>query len=112
LIGDAASGGISLDWGVNGAVLFGRQSVHGYRQTNEPTIVYYTSHPLNRSKQVIVPNLRGFAGLSWRYPDAKISMGYRADMFFGAMDGGIDAAHRENVGFYGLFASVSIGLGG
>jgi hypothetical protein len=37
---------------------------------------------------------------------------YRADFFFGAMDGGIDTAKKENVGFYGPFATISIGLGG
>lgn len=112
LIGDAAGGGISLDWGVNGAVLFGRQSVRGYRQTNEPAVSYYNSHPLNRDKQVVVPNLGGFAGVSWRYPNAKVSLGYRTDFFFGAIDGGIDTAKKENVGFYGPFASISVGIGG
>ncbi len=123
LLGDA-SGGISLDWGVNGAVLFARQRAAGHHQTSKFSVtysisdshekrpVYQHAFPLDRSKQAIVPNLGGFAGLSWRYPNAKISFGYRADMFFGAMDGGIDAAHRQNVGFYGPFASVSIGLGG
>jgi iron complex outermembrane receptor protein len=66
----------------------------------------------NRARSVVVPNLGGFAGLSFRYTTAKISLGYRADLFFNAMDGGIDAARKENVGFYGPFASVSIGLGG
>jgi hypothetical protein len=121
LIGQA-NNGISFDWGVNGAVLFGRQRVRGHHQTTNLAVtysrgqhknpVYQTSVPLNRSKQVVVPNLGGFAGVSWRYPNAKISMGYRADFFLGAMDGGIDTARKENVGFYGPFASVSIGLGG
>lgn len=30
----------------------------------------------------------------------------------GVMDGGIDTAKSENVGFYGPFASVSAGIGG
>ena len=60
----------------------------------------------------MVPDLGGFAGLSWCVPNAKVAIGYRADFFFGAMDGGIDGAHRENVGFYGPFASISVGLGG
>jgi hypothetical protein len=119
LLGDAG-GGISLDWGLNGAVLFGRQKLTGHHLTSGYAIfysgaakhlIYQHSFPLDRSKQVIVPNLGGFAGVSWRYPNAKISMGYRADMFFGAIDGGIDTAHRENVGFYGPFATISIGFG-
>ena len=32
--------------------------------------------------------------------------------FFGAMDGGFDAANKENRSFYGPFATVSVGLGG
>ena len=119
IAGNTNDGELGIDWGINAAVLFGRQSVRGHHQT---TKVYYTATyaksvfrntaPLNRGKQVIVPNIGGFAGVSWRYPNAKISLGYRADMFFGAMDGGIDTRKSENVGFYGPFASVSIGLGG
>ena len=44
----------------------------------------------DRTRTVIVPNLGGFAGVSYCFPDAKLSLGYRADFFFGAMDGGID----------------------
>jgi hypothetical protein len=73
---------------------------------------YRDATNFNRSRMVTVPNLGAMAGLSFRYADAKISFGYRADFFFGAMDGGIDTAHRENVGFYGPFATISIGLGG
>jgi hypothetical protein len=61
---------------------------------------------------VTVPNIGGFAGLSFRYNVAKISFGYRADFFFGAMDGGIDTRKNYDRNFYGPFASVSIGLGG
>jgi hypothetical protein len=49
--------------------------------------------------------------VSWRTSNAKVSLGYRADMFFGAIDGGIDTRKNENRGFYGPFASISIGLG-
>jgi iron complex outermembrane receptor protein len=66
----------------------------------------------NRSRLVAVPNLGGFAGISYKYQNAKVSFGYRADEFFGAMDGGIDSYKAENRGFFGPFASVTIGLGG
>lgn len=125
LIGDATDGGISLDWGVNGAILFGHQRVRGHHQTTNLAVVYsyrydYTLHKkpvyqdsvaLNRDKQVIVPNFGGFAGVSWRYPNAKVSFGYRADMFFRAIDGGIDARKTYDRGFYGPFAAISIGIG-
>jgi hypothetical protein len=61
---------------------------------------------------VIVPNIGGFAGLSVRFPNAKVSLGYRADAFFGAMDGGIDVRKTYDRDFYGPFATISIGLGG
>jgi hypothetical protein len=123
LIGNPSAGNITLDWGLNGALLFGRQSVQGYRQVTNyyhyctdgcfnQTVAYRHTAPLNRRHEVVVPDLGGFAGLSWRYPIAKVSIGYRADMFFGAVDGGIDSVHREARGFYGPFASVSVGLGG
>jgi hypothetical protein len=59
-----------------------------------------------------VPNLGGFAGVSYRYNNAKISFGYRADLFFGAIDGGIDHRHSETLNMGGPFANISFGLGG
>jgi hypothetical protein len=127
LSGRAQNGQISFDWGLNGAVLFGRQKSVGSHQTKGVLntgvniaflgIYYHTTHythggPRNRSRMVAVPNLGAMAGVSFRYANAKVSLGYRADMFLGAMDGGIDARKSENVGFYGPFANVNIGFGG
>ncbi|HUJ04303.1 MAG TPA: hypothetical protein VLW75_11735, partial [Rhizomicrobium sp.] len=70
-----------------------------------------TSGGTSRSKDVTVPNLGGFAAVSWRYADAKISVGYKADFFFNAIDGGIDTRKEENRAFYGPFASISVGIG-
>jgi hypothetical protein len=124
IVGHADNGGLSLDWGLNAALLFGRQKVGGHHQTigayyktNAVRKYHFTSHfqrsgNPDRSRTVLVPNLGGFAGLSFRYSDAKISLGYRADLFFGAMDGGIDTRKNENVGFYGPFATVSVGIAG
>ncbi len=116
LLGAAEKGLVSLDWGVNAALLFGRQKAAAHHETVETrynglrTVIY--DHPASpaRSKSVTVPNLGGFAGLSLRYANAKISFGYRADMFFGAVDTGIDTRKTENRSFYGPFASISIGL--
>jgi iron complex outermembrane receptor protein len=125
--GDASNEQITFDWGSNGAVLFGRQRSRGYHQTNgklttgianfPPEFYYHTTHYThsrthNRSRMVTVPNLGGFAGISFKYQNAKVSFGYRADEFFGAMDGGIDSYKAENRGFFGPFANISIGLGG
>jgi hypothetical protein len=117
--GNPDSSEIAVDWGINGAVLFGHQSVRGHHQSTTARYRrYYPTGPLSyyskveaRTKQVSVPNLGGYAAVSWRYANAKVSLGYRADMFFGAIDDGIDAAKKENRGFYGPFASISIGIG-
>jgi hypothetical protein len=125
LLGDKDRADLSLDWGINAALLFGRQKA----KTSHETAAYYENgkylrgagfEPLythgpfhkTRSHSVIVPNLGGFAGLSVNYPNAKISLGYRADFFFGAVDAGIDARQTKTLGFHGPFATLSIGLGG
>jgi hypothetical protein len=59
-----------------------------------------------------VPNLGGFAGMSLKFPNAKVSLGNRADFFFGAMDAGIDTRHTDDMNFHGPFAKISVGLGG
>lgn len=81
----------------------------------EPTyLTLYTPRPYQRarSRTVTVPNLGGFAGVSVKYPNVKMSLGYRADFFFGAVDAGIDARNTKDLDFQGPFATVSIGLGG
>jgi hypothetical protein len=67
---------------------------------------------MERSRSVVVPNVGGFVGMSLRFPNAKVSLGYRIDAFFGAMDGGIDTRKTYDRDFYGPFATISIGLGG
>lgn len=132
-VGNQDRGEIAFDWGINAAILFGRQKMRGHRQTtvrsfykksNEALLGTYGSKFMtvsvaqhnqsgnpNRRRSVLVPNLGGFAGISFRYSDAKVSFGYRADYFFCAMDGGIDTRKSENLGFKGPYASISIGLG-
>ncbi len=125
VIGRRDAGHITVDWGIDASLLFGRQTIRGSHQTSAryfhgspfalpppPTSHYLLSADVDRSHSVIVPNAGGFAGLSVRYPSAKISLGYRADFFFGAMDGGVDSRKSVTPGFYGPFATVSIGLGG
>jgi iron complex outermembrane recepter protein len=121
--GNAETTELTLDWGASAALLFGRQrtkvhhqttgrykSVHAFQSVGPVT---YQPPPFDktRSRSVTVPNVGGSLGLSFRYPNAKISIGYRADFFFGAEDGGIDTRKSENRSFYGPFASISIGVG-
>ena len=122
-IGDAQNGEVALDWGLNAALLFGRQKVHGEHQvtgthfkgqglfTMTITSQYAHGAPVSRSRRVTVPNLGGSLGLSFQFVDAKVSVGYRADVFFGAIDGGIDTRKSENRSFFGPYATISIGLG-
>jgi hypothetical protein len=111
LLNRSAMGTVTFDWGANAAILFGKQK-SDIRQMTSEVGVYQTTAAPGRTKSIQVPNVGGFAGFSVRYADAKVSMGYRADFFFGAIDGGIDARKSENRGFYGPFANISFGIGG
>jgi len=125
LLGNSDAGELALDWGLNAAVLFGRQKAKVSHATQAYRLYQagdgvpgtysaaYPSRNINHSRQrsVAVPNLGAFAGISVRKQNAKFSLGYRADFYFGAMDTGIDARHTENLGFNGPFATISIGLG-
>lgn len=124
LIGQPDSGQLALDWSANAAILFGRQRVRVSHQATAQQLVYQFGYvsalgPIvappvagTRSHSVVVPNLGGSAALSFRFTNAKVSLGYRADFFFGAMDRGLDVRDAGTVGFHGPFATVSIGLGG
>lgn len=126
-ISDSLTDGLSIDWGASAAVLFGRQKARVSLKTQEihyttgfagtaPPNVYLLTHTTAvsaRNRVVVVPNIGGFAGLSYNMGGrGKIALGYRADFFFGAIDGGIETRKSENVGFYGPFASIGIGIGG
>jgi hypothetical protein len=128
--GSAETSEISFDWGLNAALLFGRQKTRTHHQTTQQyhylqpgqfrtapgsRVTRYRNPATpdhTRSRSATVPNIGGFAGLSFRYANARISAGYRADFFFGALDGGIDTHKTYDRSFYGPFATISIGLGG
>ncbi len=128
LDGDLDSGALSLDWGLNAALLFGKQNTkvshstitdyyHGRLTNVFPNVVrpaihehYSTGKNSNRSRTVTVPNVGGFAGISYRFTSAKLSVGYRADFFVHAIDGGIDTRRDVTRSFNGPFASISFGI--
>lgn len=126
LIGERDGMELALDWGVNGALLFGRQKADVSHHTShydnmmffgggnniKRFLQYYNFNATERSKRVTIPNLGVMAGLSANFPKAKVSLGYRADFFFGAMDMGIDTRQTQTMSFHGPFAKISIGLGG
>jgi iron complex outermembrane receptor protein len=127
IAGNPKNGEFSFDWGANAALLFGRQKARVQDQETghyaskaaffnthyavPPYIVTY-QHPGGHitDRSVVVPNVGGTAGASWRIDNVKVSAGYRADFFFGAMDVGIDSRKSSTMGFYGPFASVSVGF--
>ncbi len=89
LVGNPRNAEFTFDWGANAALLFGRQKVRAHHQTMQQynssyhfngtlPIVYHHSYNPGRSKTVIVPNIGGFAGVSLKFPNAKISIGYQA----------------------------------
>lgn len=121
VLGSESSAVLAFDGGMNASLLFGRQKTkeshstagyypHGCNCTHPPTYVHGGN--VARSRSVTIPNVGGFAGVSLKFPNAKISLGYRGDFFIGAMDTGIDSRKTSTVGFYGPYASISIGLGG
>jgi iron complex outermembrane recepter protein len=122
--GNAHDGELAVDWGVNAALLFGKQKARVQHQESSHYVMkqwvfaggYYSGYhavPPARitDRSLTVPNVGGFAGVSWRVQDFKVSMGYRADFFFGAMDTGIDARRNSNAAFNGPYASISVGIG-
>ncbi len=133
IVAQGDDGDVTVDWGVNASALFGRQKVRGHvNKTGEHYKTfgqvnyflgissfykgiadsYHDQQNIDRSHSIVVPNIGGFAGLSFRYAAAKVSFGYRGDFFFGAMDGGTDARKTYNRNFFGPYATISIGLGG
>ena len=125
VMSDNAGMTVAFDWGVNGAILFGRQRAQTHHQTagyyfkgkiadNPAVFTVYVNPPVDHSRvrSVMIPNVGGFAGLSLKFPNAKVSIGYRGDFFFNAMDTGWDTHTSSTTSFYGPFASISIGLGG
>lgn len=122
IAGNLQNGELNLDWGANAALLFGRQKSAGQHQAtgryhgygHYHNTAFYGPSPVShdRSRGVTVPDVGGFAGVSLQWNSAKVSLGYRADFFFNALDTGIDARHDTTRGYYGPFASISIGLGG
>ena len=65
-----------------------------------------------RDRERNMPNFGGYASITYRLQDVKLSLGYQADVFLGAVDGGIDVSRNYDRGFYGPFVKISLGIGG
>jgi hypothetical protein len=109
---------LSFDWGAKAAMLFARQKMSGDFLTHASIVqggypVYFTpiANPVRRSRNVTIPNAQGVAAISFTLPNAKVTVGYRADVYWNALDGGIATRKSMNRSFYGPFARISVGLG-
>jgi len=118
IAGNPSDEELTVDWGINAALLFGRQRTRGEHQTSGHYRRQYanshytaTGNSFDRSRRVTVPNVGGMLGMSLKFSNFKMSLGYRGDFFFGAMDTGNDTRKTGVTGFYGPFASISFGLG-
>lgn len=104
-ISDMDGGAVSLDWGANVAVLFGRQKATG-------VLVYDDGYALEtaRSRNVTVPAVGGFAGLSWQPADSglRVAFGYKVDAYFNALDGGVFQRVQVDRIQHGPFLKIGI----
>lgn len=120
-LAESSNGKFTLDWGVNAALLFGRQKFSGqYSSTyvlktnhRQGTFSTSTTHSFSlreRSRMAVTPNIGAFAGFSYKWPSTRVSIGYRADVYFNAVDGGLNAARNVDRSFYGPFVKIAVGL--
>ena len=120
IAGQPDSGELGIDWGLNGGLLFGRQTLsqtvdayyrYGKRVHYAHPSVHRTAQSSRwRQRKATVPEAGAYAALYYRFPNAKVSLGYRADWYFNALDGGLASAQQVDRGFFGPFASISIGV--
>jgi hypothetical protein len=121
LWGATQDSGFSLDWGLNAALLFGKQKDKVQHQTTSILACYGQHCPgatpardttaITITHSTTVPNVGGFAGVSYRWGDFKGTAGYRADFFFGALHSDLNGEKPVTLGFTGPYASISIGIG-
>jgi hypothetical protein len=95
---------LSIDWGADASVLFGKQ-----KMTLSAAYSTGPNYTATRRKSATVPSVGGYLALSWHGGEGtKISLGYRADEYFKALDGGFDTAAKIDRAFYGPFIKIGI----
>jgi hypothetical protein len=65
-------------------------------------------------KSVVVPNVEAFAAMSWQLSDipGRFTAGYRVDVYFNVIDGGIDEPDSIDRIIHGPFARFTIEFDG
>jgi outer membrane receptor protein involved in Fe transport len=128
------AGTVSLDWSVEGGVLFGERESRLTQEVMERSADYaayiffdaigfgidlptpnVTLHPVEdvtRSEGVTVPVIGGALGVSYEAGAFKIGAGYRWERYFDAIDGGFEEAEGVDRTIDGPFFKVSMGFGG
>ena len=124
LVGNEREGHVNFDWSANAAVLFGRHKMAAHHQsssfyryggiigTHHTQRVEGLPVDIQRSRSVVTPDVGAVASVSYNVESFKFALGYRADLFFNAIDGGIDTRKSYNRILHGPFATINIGLGG
>lgn len=108
LPGEMGHKGFSIGLGVDGSVLFGRQ-----KATDTVDIAYggYTGQFPNfrRSRTKTVPTVGAFGQVNWAVPGnpLTVSLGYKVDDYFGAVDGGFAGSHSIDILEHGPFVSLT-----
>ncbi len=62
-------------------------------------------------KNITVPNVGGFMGITLNVHDVDVSLGYRADWFGNVTDAGLASRKSSDMLLHGPYASISVGLG-
>jgi len=120
------SGQLALDVGLEGVVLFGKQTAtvegqitENYASGNFQGPSSYgtttTTTPLDiapREKDVTVPGIRANLGLAYSLGGVKLSGGYRIERYYDAIDGGWGERQEYDRTFEGPYFKVSVGFGG
>jgi hypothetical protein len=101
-----ATSHFAVGWGADAAVLFGTTSVDGAAVFSDGDV--YADLSGHRSESVTVPNVGAHLSLDYHTPSTPvtISLGYRVDAYFGAIDGGLDVERKVDIIEHGPYLSM------
>lgn len=131
LFGSERAGHVALDWALGGGVLFGKQETEvdydvASRYYVWPAFGLSQSPPGRGNPQdeeldeasherednlAVVPFADLDLGLSYKLERLRVSLGYKLEEYFGAIDGGVDERRVYDRTFHGPYLRVSVGFG-